>query len=70
MSATSYDLVVVANRLPVDFSVSDDGELSWTRSPGGLVTALLPVMQGAAGAWVGWSGAPGLEHEPFDAEPI
>ena len=27
-----YDLVVVANRLPVDFSVSEDGEISWIRS--------------------------------------
>jgi alpha,alpha-trehalose-phosphate synthase [UDP-forming] len=65
-----YDLVVVANRLPVDFSVSEDGEISWTRSPGGLVTALGPVMQGAGGVWVGWSGAPDLEHEPFDADGV
>lgn len=63
-----YDLVVVANRLPVDFSVGLDGSLSWQRSPGGLVTALEPVMQNADGAWIGWSGAPDLKHEPFDAE--
>lgn len=63
-----YDLVVVANRLPVDFSVGPTGDLTWQRSPGGLVTALEPVMQQAAGAWVGWSGAPDLAHEPFDAE--
>ncbi|GAA1859796.1 bifunctional alpha,alpha-trehalose-phosphate synthase (UDP-forming)/trehalose-phosphatase [Myceligenerans crystallogenes] len=59
---------MVANRLPVDFSVSPTGELSWQRSPGGLVTALEPVMQQADGAWIGWSGAPDLAHEPFDAE--
>ncbi|WP_407344621.1 trehalose-6-phosphate synthase [Pengzhenrongella phosphoraccumulans] len=70
MSDNGYDLVVVANRLPVDFSVSDEGELSWTRSPGGLVTAVLPVMQGTTGAWVGWSGAPDLDHEPFDADGV
>jgi len=54
----------------VDFSVSEDGEISWTRSPGGLVTALGPVMQGAGGVWVGWSGTPELEHEPFDADGV
>lgn len=70
MTNRGYDLVVVANRLPVDFSVSEDGEVSWTRSPGGLVTALGPVMQGAGGVWVGWSGAPDLEHEPFDADGV
>ena len=70
MSDQGYDLVVVANRLPVDFSVSEDGELTWTRSPGGLVTALEPVMQGAAGAWVGWAGAADLDHEPFEADGV
>ncbi|GAA4626829.1 alpha,alpha-trehalose-phosphate synthase (UDP-forming) [Cellulomonas oligotrophica] len=62
------DLVVVANRLPVDVSVGEDGETTWTRSPGGLVTALAPVMAQADGAWVGWGGSPGLELEPFDVD--
>jgi trehalose 6-phosphate synthase len=53
----------VANRLPVDRS--GDGE-EWRRSPGGLVTALEPVMQKADGAWVGWAGQPDVELEPFD----
>ena len=35
----SFDIVVVANRLPVDRVVGDDGEISWCRSPGGLVTS-------------------------------
>ena len=58
------DFVVVANRLPVDRD--DDGR--WRRSPGGLVTALEPVMRKTEGAWVGWAGKPGLELEPFDFE--
>ena len=58
------DFVVVANRLPVDRD--DDG--GWRRSPGGLVTALEPVMRKTEGAWVGWAGKPGLELEPFDFE--
>ncbi|MGG5753142.1 alpha,alpha-trehalose-phosphate synthase (UDP-forming) [Zafaria sp. Z1313] len=61
-----YDFVVVANRLPVDRVApgGDGGE--WKRSPGGLVTALAPVMASADGAWVGWHGAPDEELEPFD----
>jgi trehalose 6-phosphate synthase len=69
-SSGTYDLVVVANRLPVDFSVGEDGEVSWQRSPGGLVSALEPVMKEADGAWVGWSGAPDLAHEPFEADDM
>ena len=65
-----YDLVVVANRLPVDFTAAEDGSVSWKRSPGGLVTALAPVMEGADGAWVGWSGTADVEHDPFDASGI
>ncbi|WP_315096376.1 trehalose-6-phosphate synthase [uncultured Cellulomonas sp.] len=66
--ASGYDFVVVANRLPVDVSLGEDGEPTWTRSPGGLVTALAPVMAGTSGAWVGWGGSPDLELEPFDVD--
>ncbi|GAA2726432.1 alpha,alpha-trehalose-phosphate synthase (UDP-forming) [Cellulomonas aerilata] len=70
MSAGEYDLVAVANRLPVDFTVAADGSVDWSRSPGGLVTALEPMMKAADGAWIGWSGAPDLAHDPFDADGI
>jgi trehalose 6-phosphate synthase len=45
--------VVVANRLPVD----EVAPGSWRRSPGGLVTALHPVLAAQAGTWVGWTGS-------------
>ena len=63
MTSTSDDLatfIVVANRLPVDRVVNEDGSIDWTTSPGGLVTALEPVMQRKGGAWIGWHGAPDL----------
>ncbi len=60
-----HDFVLVANRLPVDVSVADEGEVSWTRAPGGLVTAMQPVMAASRGAWIGWSGAPDLGATPF-----
>ncbi|MEP6817600.1 MAG: trehalose-6-phosphate synthase [Marmoricola sp.] len=60
------DLVVVANRLPVDRVVESDGTESWRRSPGGLVSALMPVMRANEGAWIGWPGGTD-DHgiEPF-----
>jgi len=69
-SPSEYDFVVVSNRLPVDCTVEDDGSLTWNRSPGGLVTALEPVMRAADGAWVGWAGRPDLEIESFNLDGI
>ena len=63
----SCDFVVAACRLPVDLvQEGPDGEPEWRPSPGGLVSALEPVMREAGGAWVGWSGAPGDAPEPFE----
>ena len=68
---TAADLVVVANRLPVDYDPSaDDGRGGWRRSPGGLVTALEPVLRAVGGAWVGWPGAPDVAFDPFTEDGI
>src|SRR5690606_17593209 len=45
-----------------------DGSTGWRRSPGGLVTALAPVMRVYDGAWVGWTGSPDDGPEPFTTE--
>jgi trehalose 6-phosphate synthase len=55
--------VVVANRLPVD-EVATAGGRSWRRSPGGLVTALHPVLSAQRGTWVGWAGSSSGPEEP------
>ena len=39
------DFVVVANRLPIDMERLPDGTTEWKRSPGGLVTALEPLLR-------------------------
>ncbi|WP_328398725.1 alpha,alpha-trehalose-phosphate synthase (UDP-forming) [Nocardia sp. NBC_00416] len=57
--------VVVANRLPVDLEKLPDGSTRWKRSPGGLVTALEPVLRSNRGAWVGWAGVPDVDVEPI-----
>ena len=59
------DLVIVANRLPVDRVVFAGGTVDWRRSPGGLVAALEPVMRAHDGAWIGWSGGTDTDLEPF-----
>lgn len=63
-----FDFVVVANRLPVDRVTTTEGEAEWRRSPGGLVTALAPVMASAEGAWVGWHGATDEKLEEFNED--
>jgi trehalose 6-phosphate synthase len=62
------DLVIVANRLPVDRVVGEDGSTTWRRSPGGLVSALSPVMNSQGGAWIGWPGDVAEEMAPFEHE--
>lgn len=62
------DFVVVSNRLPVDRVADEQSDAGWRRSPGGLVTALAPVMAARDGAWVGWHGAPDETLEPFHHE--
>lgn len=63
-ASETSSFVVVANRLPVDRVQEPDGTTTWRRSPGGLVTALGPVMARGGGAWLGWAGITG---EPPDA---
>lgn len=62
-SSGDSDFVVVANRLPIDMEVRPDGTLGWRRSPGGLVTALEPLLRKQRGAWIGW---PGIVDGPED----
>jgi trehalose 6-phosphate synthase len=60
------DLVIVANRLPVDRVTLSDGTPGWRRSPGGLVTAIEPVMRAGGGVWIGWAGGTEGDLEPFE----
>jgi trehalose 6-phosphate synthase len=64
------DFVVVANRLPVDLERLPDGTTTWKRSPGGLVTALEPLLRRRRGAWVGWPGITADGPDEIDHEPI
>jgi len=65
VAGPKFDLVVAANRLPVDRVVDATGVATWQRSPGGLVSAMESVVPGRNAAWVGWAGEPGDAPEPF-----
>ncbi len=72
-SAMTGRLIVIANRLPVHRVGSH-----WERSPGGLVTAMEPVLENrkpGTGIWIGWTGAAGrtprgFAHQGLDIRPV
>jgi len=63
--ARSPKLVVVANRLP-GTRVGEGAEARWEQSTGGLVTALVPILKGRHGAWIGWTGEAGKSEGDFE----
>ena len=60
----------MANRLPVDLETLPDGSSRWKRSPGGLVTALEPILRSNKGAWVGWPGVPDAAPDPITQDGV
>ncbi|MCS4491909.1 trehalose-6-phosphate synthase [Corynebacterium sp. ES2715-CONJ3] len=64
----THDFVVVANRLPVDLTIDNLGASTWSPSPGGLVSALSPILSKHSGCWVGWPGAIAEKLEPFHTD--
>ena len=63
--AGEHDFVVVANRLPVDLVTANDGSTEWKASPGGLVSALSPILEARQGCWIGWPGVADAAPEAF-----
>ena len=66
----SRELVMVSNRLPVDRVVGADGTTSWQTSPGGLVTAVEPIVEELGCTWIGWPGGSDDEIAPFTLGPM
>ncbi len=66
MGTPDRRLIVVANRLPAQLNELGD----WETSPGGLVSALAPILKNRGGAWVGWAGVPGADHGEFQVDGI
>ncbi|MBS4727654.1 trehalose-6-phosphate synthase [Mycobacterium sp. SM1] len=74
MPSGDSGFVVVANRLPIDMERLPDGTTTWKHSPGGLVTALEPLLRRRRGAWIGWPGIIDTDvdviEEPLVAEGL
>lgn len=66
LGAGIKELVMVSNRLPVDRITADDGSVSWQTSPGGLVTAVEPIVRQLGCLWVGWAGDVDEDLAPFE----
>lgn len=77
-------LIAVSNRLPIVIT-REEGDGDWRLDPGsgGLVTAMVPVLEDRGGIWIGWPGAaedeipdlPGFVAErtaewPYRVEPV
>ena len=61
-------LVVLSNRLPYTVSRTQRG-LESRPSPGGLVSALSPVIAARGGTWIGWPGLAQRAREELPAPP-
>lgn len=48
-------LILVSNREPFTRKKNGKGEDAWVQKPGGLVSALTPIMKRADGVWVAWA---------------
>jgi len=73
--ARKQDLIVMANRLPVRREEHATETGGWRTSPGGLVSAVLPILQrerdeGRGGGWIGWSGSREASFEPFEHDGV
>jgi len=57
-------IVIVSNRLPVALTRVGLEQWQFQLSPGGLVTALNPILRERGGLWIGWPGT--LEEVDFN----
>jgi len=62
-------IVIISNRLPVA-RVRRGGTNEWRTSPGGLVSALTPILSRRPSRWIGWAGTSGAAPEPFEHDNI
>ncbi|KAJ5604802.1 Alpha-alpha-trehalose-phosphate synthase (UDP-forming) [Penicillium lagena] len=60
-------LFIVANRLPVSITQTEDGEFKYTMASGGLVSALQGLSKSMEFQWFGW---PGTEIHRNDREMV
>ncbi|HLP86042.1 MAG TPA: trehalose-6-phosphate synthase [Phycisphaerales bacterium] len=64
-----HGLVIAANRLPIH-RVEGGGRSGWQISPGGLVTAMAPILRRRGGHWIGWNGSVTRAGKSFDIDDL
>ncbi len=64
LSTERSDIVILSNRLPVH-QTERDGKQNWEISPGGLVSAMTPILRDHECIWIGWAGTSTDGPEPF-----
>ncbi len=69
-TSKQVQMVVVANRLPFDMEKMPDGTTKARQAPGGLVTALAPILSRRHGAWIGWPGTADVTLEPTTTDGL
>lgn len=62
---TERPLVIAANRLPVRRTAE-----GWETSPGGLVSALQPLVSSNGGMWFGWTGVADDDPGTFEVDGL
>lgn len=66
-SPSNPRLIVVANRLPVTVKRSQDGNLEYSTSAGGLVSGMSGMSHKLSSQWYGW---PGIEISEGDKKDV
>lgn len=61
----TFPYVIVSNRLPVDATQLEDGQIEFQTAPGGLVSAMQAALKDVECAWVGWIGEVEQHADPF-----
>ena len=69
MTRRTKQLVIVANRLPTR-RIARGRSYAWTTSPGGLVSAMKPVLRRRPGLWIGWDGSIGRVHRAAEVDGL
>jgi trehalose 6-phosphate synthase len=64
-----HGLLIAANRLPVH-RIEVNGRQTWQVSPGGLVTAMAPILTQRGGHWIGWNGSTSRNTRPLEIDDL
>lgn len=68
-NVSTYSFIIVSNRLPITVK-KEDGKLTFTRSSGGLATAMSSLGNTNKTLWIGWPGIPEDELSSADKTRI